>query len=116
MARLETIFGVIKRPHISPKAARLNQSKLAQLVVIVDKHATKPDIKVAIEKLFGVQAVSVNTLIMKGKRKRSGGRYTFYNSTFKKAIVTLKQGQQIADLEGTVPFVDNDQLGTTEES
>ena len=60
----------------------------------VAKSANKIQIKDAIEKTFGVKVASVNTLNTKAKSKRVG-RYTGTTKTYKKAIVTLKDGQQI---------------------
>jgi large subunit ribosomal protein L23 len=56
--------------------------------------ATKPDIKEAVEKLFNVKVLSVNTMIVKGKQKRVG-RSTGFRSDWKKAIVRLAEGQSI---------------------
>jgi large subunit ribosomal protein L23 len=60
----------------------------------VAKSANKIQIKDAVEKTFGVKVASVNTLNTKAKSKRVG-RYTGTTKTYKKAIVTLKDGQQI---------------------
>ena len=57
-------------------------------------NATKPDIKLAIEGLFGVSVIGVNTLIQKGKTKRFKGR-PGVRSDVKKAIVRLATGQSI---------------------
>ncbi len=57
--------------------------------------ATKPQIKKAVEKLFGVKVEAVNTLIVKGKEKRTG-RFAGYRSDWKKAIVKIEKGQTIA--------------------
>ncbi|MBE6159270.1 MAG: 50S ribosomal protein L23 [Firmicutes bacterium] len=60
----------------------------------VAKSANKIQIKDAVEKTFGVKVASVNTLNTKAKSKRVG-RYTGTTKTYKKAVVTLKDGQQI---------------------
>ena len=60
----------------------------------VSKDANKTQIKLAIEELFGVKVKSVNTLNTKSKDKRVG-RYTGKTKTYKKAIVTLVDGQAI---------------------
>jgi large subunit ribosomal protein L23 len=57
--------------------------------------ATKPQIKKAVEKLFKVKVESVNTLVVKGKKKRTG-RFVGYRSDWKKAIVKIEKGQTIA--------------------
>lgn len=56
--------------------------------------ATKPEIKVAVETLFGVKVVGVNTLVQKGKTKRFKGRVG-QRSDVKKAFVQLAEGQSI---------------------
>ncbi len=56
--------------------------------------ATKPQIKMAVERLFDVKVTAVNTLVRKGKEKRFRGRVG-YQSDVKKAIVTLAEGQTI---------------------
>ena len=59
----------------------------------VKKDANKTEIKLAIEKIFGVQVASVNTTTCKGKLKRMG-RHAGYTPDRKKAIVTLKEGSK----------------------
>jgi large subunit ribosomal protein L23 len=56
--------------------------------------ASKPEIKTAVEKLFNVSVESVNTMIVKGKKKRMG-KFSGYRSDWKKAIVKIQQGQKI---------------------
>ncbi|MDE6284522.1 MAG: 50S ribosomal protein L23 [Bacilli bacterium] len=60
----------------------------------VAKDATKPEIKWAVEKAFGVKVEKVNTLNTKSKRRRVG-RYAGKTKTYKKAIVTLAEGSSI---------------------
>jgi large subunit ribosomal protein L23 len=64
-------------------------------VFTVATKATKQQIKKAVEKLFGVKVESVNTLVVKGKEKRTG-RFAGYRSDWKKAIVKVEKGQTIA--------------------
>jgi len=64
----------------------------------VDINATKSQIKQAVEKLFNVDVVDVRTMIMKGKLRRYG-RYEGYKPDWKKALVTLKSGQIIKQIE-----------------
>ena len=66
---------------------------------IVKKDANKTEIKLAVEKLFGVQVASVNTVTCKGKLKRMG-RNQGYTPDRKKAIVTLKENSK------TIEFFD----------
>ena len=60
----------------------------------VAKSATKPQIKTAIERAFGVKVESVNTLNTKAKKRRVG-KYTGMTKTYKKAIVTLAKDSKI---------------------
>jgi large subunit ribosomal protein L23 len=60
----------------------------------VDRRASKPQIRQAVEKIFDVNVVAVNTMIVKGKRKRMG-RFAGYQPDWKKAIVKLAEGQSI---------------------
>ena len=64
----------------------------------VSLNANKIEIKRAIEKIFDVDVISVNTLKYDGKPKRYG-RWEGYRPNWKKAVVTLKKGQTIADFE-----------------
>lgn len=67
---------------------------------IVKKDANKTEIKLAVEKLFGVQVASVNTVTCKGKLKRMG-RNQGYTPDRKKAVVTLKENSK------TIEFFDS---------
>jgi large subunit ribosomal protein L23 len=69
-------------------------SETNSVVFRVAPKATKPEIKAAIEALFGVSVVSVNTLTSKGKTKRWKGK-PYQRSDVKKAIVRLAEGQSI---------------------
>ena len=85
-------YDVIVAPHITEKATLLSEQNA--VVFRVANKATKPEIKAAVEALFGVDVVGVNTIVQKGKTKRwKGTPYT--KSDVKKAIVTLKDGQSI---------------------
>ncbi len=88
----EWMYGIIKKPVVTEKA--VNGSQNGQVTFKVSPDATKPQIKQAVEALFDVQVVGVNTLIQKGKTKRFKGVKAF-RSDEKKAIVTLKDGQTI---------------------
>ena len=84
---------IIRCPSITEKntALRTAQNKF---VFEVDMQAKKPEIKQAVEKLFGVKVIGVNTGIMKGKKKRMG-KFAGYQSDWKKAIVRIAEGQTI---------------------
>lgn len=64
-----------------------------------DLHATKPEIKAAIEELFKVTVTAVRTHVMPAKR-RTYGRYAGRRPAWKKAVVTLKEGDAIEVFEG----------------
>jgi len=83
---------IILAPVITEKSAKNAEQNVYTFKCV--KSATKTQIKWAIEKAFGVEVKNVNTLITKPKDKRVG-RYTGQTKTYKKAIVTLKDGQQI---------------------
>jgi len=85
-------YDVILSPVITEKATA--QSEHNQVVFRVRNDATKPQIKAAVEKLFDVKVVGVNTLVRKGKTKRFKGTLG-HQSDVKRAIVTLAEGQSI---------------------
>ena len=88
-------YDVIVGPHITEKTTLLSENNA--VVFKVTGEATKPQIKAAVEALFDVKVVSVNTLTQKGKTKRwKGTPYT--RSDVKKAIVTLAEGQDSIDV------------------
>ena len=87
-----TMYDVIVAPVVTEKSTRISEH--GQVVFKVRKQATKPEIKAAVEGLFGVTVTAVNTLVQKGKMKRFKGRVGF-RSDVKKAIVTLADGQAI---------------------
>jgi large subunit ribosomal protein L23 len=85
-------YDVIVAPHITEKATLLSEHNA--VVFKVAESATKPEIKAAVEALFDVKVVSVNTLTQKGKTKRWKGK-PYRRSDVKKAVVTLAEGQSI---------------------
>jgi large subunit ribosomal protein L23 len=88
----EAMYQLIRTPVITEKSTRLSEH--GQYVFRVPLSASKPEIKAAVEGLFGVQVTAVNTLIQKGKSKRFRGR-PGRRSDVKKAFVKLAAGQQI---------------------
>ena len=90
-------YDVIVAPHITEKATLLSEHNAVVFKVAND--ATKPEIKAAVEALFGVTVTGVNTIVVKGKTKRWKGT-PYRRSDMKKAIVTLKEGQSIDVTEG----------------
>lgn len=90
-------YDVIVAPHITEKATLLSENNA--VVFRVSNDATKPEIKAAVEALFSVKVLGVNTIVQKGKTKRwKGVPYT--KSDIKKAIVTLADGQSIDVTQG----------------
>ncbi|MBI1300313.1 MAG: 50S ribosomal protein L23 [Alphaproteobacteria bacterium] len=88
----EWMYSVVRTPHVTEKATLGSMNN--QVTFQVDKDATKPQIKEAVEGLFGVKVKGVNTIVQKGKTKRFRG-VAGKRSDFKKAIVTLEDGQTI---------------------
>ena len=91
-------YDVIVSPVITEKATALSEHNKVVFKVRMD--ATKPQIKEAVEKLFDVKVMSVNTVLTKGKKKVFRGRLG-QRSDVKKAIVTLEAGQTIDVTTGT---------------
>lgn len=88
----ESMYQIIRSPLITEKATAL--SELSQVGFRVAIDATKPEIKAAVEGLFGVKVLAVNTLVQKGKTKQFRGR-PGVRSDVKKAFVKLQPGQTI---------------------
>jgi large subunit ribosomal protein L23 len=83
---------LVKQAWITEKAGDLGG--LRKYIFIVERKANKPEIKKAIESIYGVKVESVNIINIKGKAKRLG-RSLGRTSAYKKAIVSLKEGQKI---------------------
>ncbi len=90
--REEELYDVIRAPIVTEKSTMVSENN--QVMFKVAMTATKPDIKEAVERLFNVKVLAVNTLIRKGKVKRFRG-VKGQQSDFKKAVVTLEEGQTI---------------------
>ena len=88
----ERMYEIIRAPHITEKSTRISEHNAIAFKVAID--ATKPEIKAAVEGLFGVKVKAVNTVVSKGKTKRFRGR-PGRRSDFKKAMVTLEEGHMI---------------------
>ena len=83
-------YDVVLAPHITEKTTLLSEHNAVVFKVAPD--ATKPEIKAAVEALFGVTVTGVNTILVKGKTKKWKGA-PYRRQDFKKAIVTLAAGQ-----------------------
>ena len=88
---------LIIKPVITERSVDLMQDN--KYTFKVEKSANKIEIKQAIEEIFKVHVVNVNTVRVKGKNKRMG-RYQGMTSEWKKAIVTLAEGETIEIFEG----------------
>ena len=88
---------VIRKPVISEKSYGLAEQQ--KYTFVVSPNANKTEIKIAIEKIFGVQVVSVNTLNRPGKRKRTKFGYGKRKDT-KRAIVTLSPESKPIEIFG----------------
>ena len=85
-------YDIVLAPHITEKSTMLSEHNA--VVFKVAGTASKPEIKAAVEALFNVSVTNVYTIVTKGKTKKwKGAPYT--RSDFKKAIVTLAEGQSI---------------------
>ena len=89
---------VLKAPIITEKGTLVSE-KGNQVVFRVDTRATKLEVAAAVEKLFGVKVTAVRTLNTLGKGYKKFGRQIGRHSDWKKAYVTLAEGQSIDLLE-----------------
>jgi len=85
---------IIRYPSVTEKNSTLRTVQNKYVFEVATK-ASKPEIKEAVEKLFDVKVVGINTMVVKGKYKRMG-RFAGYQSDWKKAIIKLASGQTIA--------------------
>lgn len=88
---------VLIRPIVTERSYRLIEQQ--KYTFEVDKRSSKEEIAKAVEQAFSVKVLQVNTVSMKGKLKRQG-RTSGYTKNWKKAIVTLKEGDRIEIFEG----------------
>jgi large subunit ribosomal protein L23 len=89
------ITRVIRRPIVTEKSTVAREASNT-LVFEVDRHATKVDIKRAVEQLFGTRVADVRTQLLHGKTKRQG-RFVGQRPDWKKAIVRVKDGEKMPD-------------------
>ena len=88
----ERMYDIIRGPVITEKATMGSEHNQVTFKVSLD--AAKPEIKAAVEGVFGVKVTAVNTLVVKGKAKRFRGR-PGQRSDVKKAVITLAEGHSI---------------------
>jgi large subunit ribosomal protein L23 len=92
MTSKRTAYDTIVAPVITEKATLASDAN--QVIFKVNRQATKPEIKAAVEALFKVKVKAVNTIVLKGKRKAFRGITAVLSDT-KRAVVTLEDGQTI---------------------
>ncbi|NJN20212.1 MAG: 50S ribosomal protein L23 [Leptolyngbya sp. RL_3_1] len=88
----ETLADIIRRPIITEKATLLLENN--QYTFEVMPKASKPEIKAAIEALFDVKVTGISTLNPPRKQRRMG-KFAGYRATYKRAVVTLAEGNSI---------------------
>jgi large subunit ribosomal protein L23 len=87
-------FEIIKTVRLTEKGTRQSE-KYNQYTVVADRLATKPQIRQAVQELFKVKVIRINTLNVHGKARRQRTAQAGKASDWKKAIVTLKEGDKI---------------------
>ena len=87
-------YTVVKTVRVTEKGT-MQSEKLNQYQIVVDKHANKVDVKRAVEQLFKVKVMRVNTMHVRGKARRERTVQFGRTSSWKKAVVTLKDGDKI---------------------
>ena len=87
-------FEVIKTVRLTEKGTRQGE-KYNQYTIVADRLATKPQIRQAVQELFKVKVVAINTMNVHGKLRRKRTTQAGRASDWKKAIVTLKDGDKI---------------------
>lgn len=85
---------IIRRPIILTEKANLLREQHNQVIFEVARTANKVEIRDAVQKLFNVHVTDVNTMLMRGKERRMGRGHA-RTQNWKKAVVTLKDGDSI---------------------
>jgi large subunit ribosomal protein L23 len=88
------VFEIIKTVRLTEKGTR-QAEKHNQYTIVADRLATKPQIRQAVQELFKVKVVKINTLNVRGKARRQRTSQAGKAMDWKKAIVTLKEGDKI---------------------
>lgn len=92
---MSTIYEVIKRPIITEKGLSLKEQDHTLCFEVSDK-ASKTQIKEAVERIFSVKVKAVRTMTVPGKERRRG-KYSGYRADWKKAYVTLRDGEKMIE-------------------
>ena len=86
---MKSVYDIIIRPVITEQS--MEDLDIKKYVFEVDKHATKIEIKKAVEEIFGVTVLKVTTTTVHGKSKRTGRYPMGFQKTWKKAVVKLSE-------------------------
>lgn len=89
------VYQVLKRPILTEKSDLQRDDN--QYVFEVERQANKLQIKEAVEQIFDVEVVAVNTMIMKPKRRQLGRKTITTRAAWKRAVVTLAPGERIQE-------------------
>jgi large subunit ribosomal protein L23 len=87
-------FEIVKTVRLTEKGTRQGE-KYNQYTVVADPRANKTQIRQAVQEIFKVKVTKVNTLNVRGKYRRQRTKQAGQSSAWKKAIVTLKEGDKI---------------------
>ena len=87
-------FDIIKTARLTEKGTRQSE-KLNQYTVVADRRATKTEIRQAVQELFKVKVIKINTMNVRGKARRQRTTQAGRAPNWKKALVTLKEGDKI---------------------
>ena len=90
-----TNFDIIKTVRLTEKGTTQGE-KFNQYTIVADRRANKTQIRNAVENLFGVHVTAVNTMNVRGKDRRQRTAQAGKTSDWKKALVTLKEGERIS--------------------
>ena len=90
-----TNFDIIKTVRLTEKGTTQGE-KFNQYTIVADRRANKTQIRNAVEVLFGVHVTAVNTMNVRGKDRRQRTAQAGKTSDWKKALVTLKEGERIS--------------------
>jgi large subunit ribosomal protein L23 len=91
------MYSILRKPLVTEKSTLLQEQR--RYAFEVSRDATKIEIKQAIQDVFNVNVIKVNTMTVQGKRKRFGPKIS-QKKSWKKAIVTVALGQSISLFEG----------------